>query len=412
MKQFLLILLLIAFTLNTHGQADSLKNISIPGRPIVTLSYGQLYGVSGVNWQHLMELNRTDHISTEQKERWISGLSTSNRFGMMMDVGLEFHDPADSAGAYKRDQWFGLNYRTLTFGRFPKAAAEMILFGNKRFAGQTVDLAPLNYSYWSFSEFYFSHPWKEKENEQGFYRLSFLLGHQYEHVDADRASIYTEPDGEWIDADLEYTYERSDTNRVEGLAFNGLGLSAGLEHRWQWGGRWELRAVASDLGVMAWNSGSLQVEVDSTFRFRGLEVENLFDLNDSLLNLEREGLEDKFFRRREMAIYRFLPPQLRLELRRKVESTFWTGWGIGLQYRFAAAYLPLVEGWGQWEKGRHGGRLGISAGGYALWGLNAAYRLRIHPRWYAALEATSLNSWIVPSWSYGFGFRGGLSFEL
>ena len=40
-----------------------------------------------------------------------------------------------------------------------------------------------------------------------------------------------------------------------------------------------------DLGYINWNNNSQNIYLDSTFTFNGIEVDNIFDFNDSILEI-------------------------------------------------------------------------------------------------------------------------------
>ena len=66
-----------------------------------------------------------------------------------------------------------------------------------------------------------------------------------------------------------------------------------------------------DLGFIYWNKNSLDIGSDSTFHYDGIWVDNIFDLNDSLLsNISKDSIINKISITNQKVVIQLLCPHL------------------------------------------------------------------------------------------------------
>ena len=114
---------------------------------------------------------------------------------------------------------------------------------------------------------------------------SFLIGHDLLDIKATNGWLYTSPDGEFIDADLDLAFRQSDSTGNAPMTMNGAGagITAGISVGYGNSGRTHLGV--RNLGFIHFFERSSYAEVDTTFRFEGIDANALFDFSDSLTGI-------------------------------------------------------------------------------------------------------------------------------
>ena len=102
-----------------------------------------------------------------------------------------------------------------------------------------------------------------------------------------------------------------------------------------------LRLEIHDLGFIRWNDKSLKYISDTTYRFEGIEIDNIFTLEDSILQLTLDSSSNDYVPLFNQGSYAtFLPTTLHLSLfQKKNNEWFFT---VGIISRIFANYTPYI----------------------------------------------------------------------
>ena len=97
-----------------------------------------------------------------------------------------------------------------------------------------------------------------------------------------------------------------------------------------------------DLGFVYWNKSSLEITADSVFHYEGVFIDNIFDLNDSLIeNLSRDTIIDRVSTTNEKGDYSVaLPTAIHLTYT-KFLSNKWKA-NLGIYARALSNHFPFV----------------------------------------------------------------------
>ena len=121
-------------------------------------------------------------------------------------------------------------------------------------------------------------------------KLSFGIGLSYLHgnhnltIISNNASIYTAPMGEYLDLDYDINYYITDTTDFSLFENNGNGVSFDLTASMSaFNHNFDLYIY--DLGFINWSKSSSNIYVDSSYVFNGINIDNVFEFNDSILDL-------------------------------------------------------------------------------------------------------------------------------
>ncbi len=185
---------------------------------------------------------------------------------------------------------FGVNERVELSTVFNQETLQLAYNGNKQFAGQTVELAPrfngLAYTEYYFAAAYNIRPLNSDVVIKPAVRLSYLSGQasvQMEH--ANSITLYTEPNGRYLDFGLNYTINTSlgsDSVKLSGSSFNvndkslqtgagsGFGMDLGLRVSPRPGIL--LNIGVMDIGSIRFNKNTTNIYNHSTYRYEGQEL--------------------------------------------------------------------------------------------------------------------------------------------
>lgn len=229
------------------------------------------------------EFNKSGHISEDIKNEVSGSLDTKNRLGADINYGLFYHQKLNSSWQYS----ISISDRAHANAIFPGDLFDLSFYGNKKFEGDTAILDNTNINYLRYQQIQAGIiKSSEKGNRYGL-AASFLKGEENYYLKLDRARLFTEKNGESIEADFSAEINLTDTADKGIDAFHGWGISSDLfaefplklkEYRSFF------RAEVNDLGFIQWNNKSLSYKTDTSIHFEGAYISDIFQLNDSVLN--------------------------------------------------------------------------------------------------------------------------------
>jgi len=244
---------------------------------------------------------------------------------------------------FSRRNWrtrFQFAHRSYTGTQFDEELFSMTFFGNKQFEGQTVDLAPSAGEQQVYQKVGLG---IHDDSTNSWLTLSFVKGQRYQFVDLERAEVFTEIDGRSIDAQINGSYILNDTASDNSFSeFNGAGVAIDASFTGS------LKSIGSgdvkynfqlrDMGIVSWNNNTLVAEKDSTYEFEGIEIENIFDIDNLVLG-EDAVLDTLGIRFSKKARTRLLPFTVRIECYDRISGK--TSLHGFVHYTHLKGYRPL-----------------------------------------------------------------------
>ncbi|MFM9028654.1 MAG: DUF5723 family protein, partial [Bacteroidota bacterium] len=94
-------------------------------------------------------------------------------------------------------------------------------------------------------------------------------------------------------------------------------MSGGFFHSFS--KKWKLNASVKNLGFIVFNQKTAQARIDTAFRFEGIDVRELFSLNDSIRVFENDSsyVEAYFTGREEKKHTRMVPGHIDVSIEKK-----------------------------------------------------------------------------------------------
>ncbi|MCF8463435.1 MAG: DUF5723 family protein [Flavobacteriales bacterium] len=336
-------------------------------------------------------------LSRKQRENASKRMGKVNRVGIDLDYGIFAKHLPDSA---KGVGWFvNVASRTHGHGKFTKDLFDLAMFGNAMFAGKTADLSNIEVAFFTYKQ-YEAGILKQIKKTNGTWNLglglSLLAGNQNLQLSIEQASLYTDADGEYLDGNFTGDIRSASISTGQYFDANGLGFSASLNVGYE-GKKFGLSFQASDLGVISWSKHLKHTELDTAFRFEGVEMDLFASGGNMFSGIDLDSIVDGFATPMEGTKYSTtLPGSIKLEGFYKLNEKDLRIYA-GVQHRFAPAYFPyiFVGTSSPLPKGFFiDGR--FTYGGFGSWNLGLELRKRFGNVLEVRLGTNNLEGYVLP----------------
>lgn len=325
--------------LNTDFFGDTTQTLN------VQFTGNFIYGSTVMDNQFSSKFLFGGEIDRELKDRAYNNLSGNNRMGLDFNFKLIAEIPFDTI--FRKTNWsmlIGIESRDHVDAFFGDDLFRLTFDGNKQFAGQTIDIGNTNYNRYRMQYLNFGFL-NYKETNFGIAKegviVNFIKGEQHEAITVPRGSLYTERNGRELALDVNYIYNASDTANEGVFAFNGFGIGTDLFTEFYLKNGDKIYLGVQDLGFVYWNKNSLELSADSAYTFNGVEVDNIFDLNDSIIDkISKDSIIDAVASTDEKGDYSIALPTAIHITYTKVFNEKWKLNG-GFYYKILSNYFPF-----------------------------------------------------------------------
>lgn len=353
---------------------DSIVDLPIEKNRIIAEGWAD-YNSSSVFNELPWNIYRGGFISREMRERSRDELAPHNGIGYSLSTRLSWIGGDSLFGRPRMRPIVSLAYRNLLGATFARDVYELAFFGNAHFEDRTADLGGSAHTQITWQSAGFG---IQDAVTRSYVRVDLLRGRSLNSSDIKDAGLYTAPDGRVLELSTDANYWRTDTAGKDPEHTNGMGASIS--------GRVNLKRsfiqlptefsiAIEDAGFIQWNENSIEVRRKESLEYDGLDVENIFDLDNILLG--EEQLLDTFGLSYGKRSFTTVLP-VRVELKMDVElDRSWKA-GLMVDQRYMPGYKPHVMIDASRRLGDHV-LLGASAsiGGYGTLRFGLASRFRI-----------------------------------
>ncbi len=391
---------------NTDFFVDSTQHLSL------SFDANYTYGSSVMNGEFLNKFIFGGKIEREHKDQAYKKLSDNNRLGGDLNYRLNVDIPLDSIFGKKNISFrVGLEILEHMDGEFSSDLFKFTFDGNKQFAGESIGIGGTNYNYYKYQQLnlgFINHKYFDEKLLKEGVVFSLIMAQEHRAITVSEGSIFTEELGREIDVDLNYLYNASDTANKGIGAFNGFGVSTDLFTEFFLKNGDKIYLGVEDLGFIYWNRNSLEVKTDSSFHFEGIVVDNIFDLNDSLLsNISQDSIINSISTSNEEGDYSIaLPTAVNINYT-KVLNEKWKI-NIGVYHKILSNYFPLIStNYYYYFNKKFVAKVHISYGGYGKLNTGLAFAKSVANYFDIFIGTNNIESFIVPNSSYSSsGFVG------
>lgn len=287
------------------------------------------------------QFRKGGYLSEEIKDDISGNLRAGNRLGADLGYGVFFSQKIKAGWNYTLQ----VSDRAHINAQFPKDLFDLGFYGNKKFEGDTAVLDNTDFNYLRYQQIQAGIVSTSGKTIRYGLAISFLKGEENYFAKFNRARLFTEENGERLEADLNGEIHRTDTANKGIDAFHGWGISSDLfaefafkikEHNSLF------RAEINDAGAIQWNKKSLVYKADTSIQFEGIYISDIFQLNDSVLkSLSPDTLSEDLLSSQVMKNYvTYLPALIKLGWMLDVDKFLFS---FGIAHRLNANYNPFIS---------------------------------------------------------------------
>ena len=402
-KLHTIIIILVLITQKYFAQYNSeFLNFDKTGRSISINSEYEL-GSNGLKNDLLNKFLYGGYIDNATKEN-------SNK-------NMKAHSVAGGTFNYDVSAFFGRNSKysflisakdQLIFNSsFTRDAYQLAFYGNKPYLGQSKHLGGTSFNYLHFQELKLGIIWHQVDSTAKIgASISLLKGYQLYNIRARKgSSLYTNSDGTELDFTTNFNMAVSDTNKRKNFFdFSGIGASADIffetPYKSSYGKGSVLTVNANNIGFIHWADNSVQYNSDSTIKFNGYQVHNLFDLKDSTLSaINRDTILRKTTNVHKEPFNVNIPANLIII--NKIIFTNKFALSVGFRHLFNSNFKPYLFTDAAYNfTPKLTGDFHVAYGGYSKLsiGLSFTYNTKL---WYVKIGSNGLQGLILPTKTYG-----------
>ncbi len=222
-------------------------------------------------------------IDSEMKSQVINALKGKNLVGFFYDWGVEFRA---NSKKYPRNNFF-VSYEMFNLQQitFDSSLFKLVFQGNSQFAGSSIELQNTGYLHESFQSIKFGFGRKSSGGKNSFdISLGIILANKIDDINFENSSFYTSSIGDSLILRGNATRLVSGQNNCLGV--NGVGASVSARYSLKIDDKKEVDFSISNLGLVRWSSKTSYFYQPSDFVYSGFEVENIFEMSDSILKVD------------------------------------------------------------------------------------------------------------------------------
>ena len=280
--------------------------------------------------------------------------------------------------------------------------AKLALFGNKRYAGEEVKSGKLQFISASTLSIGFSHSLIRNDKIKLKTRLGFNLVENYNNIYADEISLFTQQDGEYIDASANSLSYLKSTDKLAGV---GLDFDFNLSVKRNEKSTWTIDLENLQPTHLL---NRTEIQIDTSFTYEGLDFNPFTQDSLSSFNSQLDSTIETFTKNENQKKFVLLPSNIRLVYRRElndkntlvasISTIDLTKLGTYARVSHLYNYGPnlLI-------------RSTIGYGNYTSLQWNEAIEFHAGKRINIFLEARGINAMFMPSKSTSYGASFGIS---
>ncbi|MBN2173907.1 MAG: hypothetical protein JW731_07240 [Bacteroidales bacterium] len=231
--------------------------------------------------QFFNTINRSGFIEKDVIETQIDHISDKALSGQISNLGAGiFINSAKKPGKIYYYAGFDHDHYLDTY--IDKDLVQLLLLGNKPFAGQTLEMPATKYYNIYFNQvkggvgFGFGN---DDARHDLLVKVGINSGQNYDYVELNNSSVYTHPEGDFLDITANVINQASDTVWATVFDINGMGVSTDISYSFLKKENFYLNFSTRNLGLIFWNGNTFSGEIDTTFRFEGLSNDSLNSQN-------------------------------------------------------------------------------------------------------------------------------------
>ena len=275
MKKILIILLIVPHILLAQNKLN---------KHSIEWNTNLIFESSSLDKSFLNTMLYGGYITDNIKTNWISTGGNNNVLYSEITNGLSY-------SLERNNNTFGFSFkdRNILNASFTDDLLRLAFEGNFYYQDKTLDFGATSIRADRFQQYilFYATTFKQLKVSTS---ISYLSGNHHLSYIIEKGSLYTAPYGTSLDIAYDINAFVSDTASLNPFENNGNGLSFGLSTEFQFKEH-TIHLSFSDLGFIMWDPTSITLAADSNFAFSGVEIDDFYSFNDSLIYVD-DSTED------------------------------------------------------------------------------------------------------------------------
>ncbi len=246
--------------------------------------------------------------------------------------------------------------------------------------------------------------------------LNYVSGNNYTYANLTNTQIFTQQNGDYIDAKWNIDYRSSNSSNLFGFGGNGASMDLKyltwfINHQDSRKSPVFIEAQVIDLGFISWNKNNKNLSWDSSLRFSGIDVGNITAItsknySDHLSDSLKTILNSHYNYLKNNSI---LPAIFVLKISKVyINGKKYNNVYAKLDYMVRASYKPQLTFGVESIKSRYSLTPQIRLGGYGDFNIDLFYNYYINQsktkqKWYFSVKIYSIEALIAPKYQSGLG---------
>lgn len=343
-------------------------------------------------------------IDTELKDKASDKLNSSNKAGYDLSNGIWFSSTLGNPDSSRLRLHVGVESNTHLATAYTEDLFRIAFYGNSIYADETAVFDNSRYdakSYISYKVAASSLFEIGDATLSGAVGIGILEGTSGNELDITSGSMYTSPDGTFIDLDYDFTFNTTGSRATKISDPRGLAIGADIYLSYATADQsWLINFAMADLGAFTWNDeDNALFSGDTASRYEGIDVTNIIlgtneaALGNEDLLLSYVNLDSTYGNFSTLA-----PTRLDLNATRFISDLELYVSG-GVHMRLGTEYQPLmyVRGGKRLPDGRSDVGAMVSVGGYGGFGVGGSYSRRMGEHLQVLVSSPSILGFVAPT---------------
>ncbi len=301
------------------------KNINYPNT--IKWETNFLFESNGLNYSFLNDILYTGYITNDKKEQWINMGNKNNHLAFELANGLSYKNA-------NLNLEFSILDKNILRASFTDDLMRLGLYGNFNYQNQSLNFSNTFIQTTRFQQYRlnYTHNIGSVNISSA---VSFLAGNHHSSFVINEGQLYTGTNGTSLDISYDMNVFVTDTSNLNIFANNGNGIALDLEADLMIK-NFKLNVYLKDLGYINWKEKSTIARADSNFTFNGIEIENIFDFNDSIIN-DQFNTSNAYNTKNEK-FKSYIPANFGFSVMRPITSKYFKSVSLGLNTKWQPYY--------------------------------------------------------------------------
>lgn len=287
------------------------------------------------------------YIDNNEKKYALADLQDKNMIGGDFEYGISFILPSKKINDTNNFR-FGFSFNQVNHfdAKFSKQLANLLLNGNESTRGTQVSLGSNNFNLLSFNTLKF-HAFSKSYYREATHTIGFGLGIangiSNTSLKLYNADLYTQENGEYLD--ISYSGLLNNTNSIGSknpLDYRGHGTCLDIFYQIEKKSGYTYTLFVENAGIIKWKSNATSYSNDTSFRFEGIDIQNISTFSKSFSSEFVDSLVNSYYPKKTSSSYTtVLPIRLLFSVKKKLSSKVNTS--IIFRKQLYSNYEPRVD---------------------------------------------------------------------